>query len=198
MKGNNDTVAMINRLDNILKRDPGCIDAILTKGDLYLALDSLGKAAEIFTGVSFSDTGNVYALYRLGIAYQLDEKNDAAVFAFQKAIKLKSHGGRAITDYMQAANNITELSKYDVNSAELMYRQGISYYYLRNLQAAYDNFNFCLSNNYLLDKVYLYRGSIYYETNQKKEACNDFSSAQRYGNPEANEYLNRYCQSGHR
>lgn len=194
MSARDDTMAMIKKLDEILLKDSYCIDAALTQGDLYLSLDSLNKAAKIFSRISLLDTSNVYALYRLGITYQLAGMNDVAVIAFQKAINLKSHASSAITDYMPAANGNTDLSKYDVTGVELMYRQGVSSYYQRNLQAAFDNFNFCISNNYLLETVYLYRGSVYYESNQKEEACQDFLEAKKRGNSEADEYLSKYCR----
>jgi hypothetical protein len=76
----------------------------------------------------------------------------------------------------------------------LLYREGISFYYKKELQPAYDNFNFCIKNNYRLKESYLYRGSLFLETNQKEKACQDFFESKRLGNTEADKYIEQYCR----
>jgi len=193
MHGDEDTAILIHTLDKIVLEDPRCIDALLTRGDLLFTKDSLVRAMSDFKRVLFIDTGNIYATYQLGMIYELKEEYDSAISFFQKAINKKSIDN-GMMDYPDNLKGLsTNKSKYDIESAELMYRQGISFYYKKDIQNAYDNFSFCILHGYMLDKAYLYRGSLYFQAKQKKKGCEDFLEAKKLGNEDADIYLKKYC-----
>jgi tetratricopeptide (TPR) repeat protein len=194
MNGNKDTLTLIRTLDKIVLDNPKCVDALLTRGDLLFSIDSSFKAISNYKRALSVDTGNVYAAYRLGMAYELEEMYDSAIFFFQKAINRKSIGN-GMMDYPDKLQGLSDdRSKYDIESTELMYRQGLCFYYKKDLQNAYDNFNFCILHYYMLEESYLYRGSLYFQTNQTKKGCNDFLEAKKLGNVQADAYLDKYCK----
>jgi len=193
MKGKPDTAILIETLNKIILRDAYCLDAYLTRADLLAFKDSLFKAKNDYKKALFLDTGNVYASYQLGMAFEIEEKYDSAADYFQKAINNKTIGN-AISDYPDKLKGLgSNKSRYDIESAELMFRQGVAFYYQQRLQRAYDNFNFCIQVNYKLDQVYLYRGSVYFQTKQKRKGCEDFLEAKKLGNKDADIYLRKYC-----
>ena len=188
-----DTVQAMRLIDKILQRDPKCIDALLTKGDLLISKNMFSQARKNYTEVNLADTSNAYALYKIGVTFQLDNDDDSAILFFEKALAKKRHGN-AIIDYPKTNEQLsTEKNKYDIPTGEILFREGISLYYNKTYQSAVDNFNFCISHNYLLDKSFLYRGAIYMEIDQKERACQDFADAKKLGNKDAQEYLNKYC-----
>ena len=194
MHGKEDTAILIQALDNIILEDSKCVDAILTRADLLFSKGKVPKAISDYKIAISVDTGNIYAAYQLGMAYEVKEMHDTAIIFFQKAINSKSTGN-GMMDYPDRLKDLSrEKSKYDIESTELMFRQGISFYYKKDMQNAYNNFNFCIIHGYKLEMAYLYRGSLYFQTRQKEKGCTDFMAAQKLGSKDAEKYLNRYCK----
>src|SRR5579859_5335178 len=173
-RNSKDTSVLISTLDDIIPKDAQCLDAYLARGDLYLSLGNDAKAKKDFKTALLLSNKNVYVLYKMGMLYQDEELYDSSVFFFQQEIEIKTHNG-VMVDYPKGVNELsTDENKYDIQSIEIFYRQGVSYYYGRNLLLALKNFDYCIDNNYLLGKTYLYRGAIQEELNRKSKACEDF------------------------
>lgn len=188
-----DTVVLINALNEIILDDVKCVDAYLTRADIYLSLDDVFSAKKDFREVLRIDTGNIYALYKLGELYQYEELFDSSIFYLNRAIEKKTHG-RMVVDYHRIDERLnTSVNKYDVEIIYIYYSSGVSNYYKRNFELSKKYFDYCISHDYLLPQVFLYRGAIFIELNDKKKACEDFLNAKTYGNLRAQEYINKYC-----
>ena len=186
-------MTLIKVLNEIILDDPKCIDAYLTKGDVYFSIVQISNAKNDFQKVLKMDTGNIYALYQMGLLYQYEDLHDSSIYVLNRAIKIKTHGNMLV-DYPQVTNELSKSSnKYDIESDEIIYRQGVNFYYKRNLELSKNYFDYCINNKYLLEKAYLYRGAISVELNDIKKACEDFLKAKDYGNVDAQNYIGKYC-----
>jgi len=193
MSGKADTALLIRILANIITEDSFCIDAYLTRGDLFWHLDSTEQAkADYLKAISLS-RNNVYAQYKMGLVYYYDDRFDSAIHFFQRAIDSKTHNG-AVVDYPEYQEGLgSDENKYDIPYIEIIYKQGMSFYYKKAFKEAKENFSLCIEKYYMLSDSYLYRGAIFLETDDKKNACKDFVNAKKNGNKLANEYLQKYC-----
>lgn len=192
-KNQPDSLMLLESLKSIIEKNPTCLDAYLTRGDLNLLLDNYLQAKADFYKALRLDSLNVYALYKLGLIFQDEELYDSSQIVLNKAISTKTRGNFVI-DYPNVGAEIsTDKNKYDVLAMELLYRLGVSFYYQKNLSLALRYFNSCIENMYLPGKTYLFRGAVYFELNKVQEACEDFLQAKKYGNDEAVSYLKKYC-----
>jgi tetratricopeptide (TPR) repeat protein len=191
-EGKHDTSTLIQVLGDIIKSD-SCVDAYLTRGDLYYRINDLNKAKSDYKNALLLDTGNVYALYKLGLVFQDENIYDSSIYFFERGVNKKTHKGFLI-DHGQGRGVLSaDDAKYDVRSVELLYEQGLSHYYAKNLKSALNNFNFCIQNNFRIGECFLYRGAIFLEGGKKDQACKDFNEAKRFGDSDADSYINKYC-----
>lgn len=193
IKANSDTILILNTLNRLLSNS-ACIDAYLTRGDIYLGYGNIEQAKKDYKSAILIDSTNTYAFYKIGIIYQFENRDDTATFYFQRALFSKKYKNGIIDYYVAPKGLDSKASKYDVDYKSILYSQGVSYYYLDSLEAAFNCFNVCINSNYIVDKSYLYRGSIYLEFNKKESACQDFKDAKKYGNKDADVYLGKYCK----
>lgn len=189
-----DTSLLIAELSSILFTDKACIDAYLTRANLYFYRDSIALAERDYKKVLTIDSLNVFALYKIGIIFQTKDEDSIAVEYFQKAIDLKTTDN-VIRSYSENGVSVgdEDLGRYDVEAGYLMYEQGMSLYYLRKLDEALLRFNFCISNNHFPAECYYQRGITLWEMRQDEKACQDFIEANKRGNLKANEALKEYC-----
>lgn len=181
-------------LNNVLKNDSTCIDALLTRGDLFMDMDSLASAKEDYRKAILISSSNVYALYRLGMVYEFQEINDSASYYFKLALKEKEIDG-AFIDYSNKLKGIeNSKSKYDISTIELIYQNGIVSYYLRDIKTALMSFELCISEGYNLKQAYLYKGAALLEMGNLNAACENFHLAENSGNADASNYVNEYCK----
>jgi tetratricopeptide (TPR) repeat protein len=188
-KSGNDTTFLLNSVSKFIDNGAECLDAYLTRADLYLSLNELKFAEKDYKYALQVDSNNIYTLYRLGIVYSLFEDHATALSYFEKALKRKQKGNILI-DYK---TDVVTVDRFDINSNEIIYQLGLSYYYNRNMKKALINFNYCIAANYLLAESFLYRGAVYFETNQKDKACEDFDRSIELGNPQAKGYKLKFC-----
>lgn len=71
-----DTQFLIKKLNNLIRKDLKCIDALLTRGDIYIEMDSLKLAEQDYMSVLRLDVNNIYALYQLSVIASLNSKYD--------------------------------------------------------------------------------------------------------------------------
>lgn len=194
-KYSSDTNILIKKLNEIIKSDSYCIDALLTRADLFFSMDSLSDARKDYQNVLFYDTANVYSSYKIGMISQLQGNDEVAIKYFLNALNFKSYK-EVIVDYrVNEKNQEDSKSKYDIDSHLIQFRLGESYYYLDSLNQALNKFTYCINNNFNLGKAYLYRATIFYQVGKNEMACRDFNEAKKEGNDEAIKYLIQYCNN---
>jgi tetratricopeptide (TPR) repeat protein len=192
-----DTMSHIKTINYIIEKDSNCLDAFITRADLYVGVDSLILARNDYLKSLSFDPKNTYVFYQLGILWHLNNNEDSAIYFFEKAISTKKNNDTSvIVDYHTINKNLSsELDKYDIFYDEIVFQMAISYYYKRDIIQAIKNFNICIADQYNLSKVFIYRGAIYCEMNKPKFGCEDFSMAKKLGNMAADEYIKKYCSS---
>lgn len=189
-----DTIKLLSMATEVIKNDSNCIEALLTRADIFSSLNKIDSAKLAYLKVYLFYPSNVYTLYQLGMLYEGLGSNDSAAYYFKLALLNKVRDS-AFIDY---SSNLKKLSdkdaKYDIPTIELIYQSGVCYYYLREMKLAEKNFDLCIVSNYMVGQSYIYRGSINFEMNNKVEACEDFKKALENGNEDANDYINKYCK----
>ena len=188
-----DPLGRINFLNGYLLKNPFCKDAYLLRGDLFLERDSLNEARRDFEKVIAIDNNNVYALYKKGFIHSLADEEDSAIVYYNRALELKKYKSTVI-DYPDDPGFEGSQHKYDIDYYQLLYRLGESYYYKTDLPNALRNFTACIDGNYLLDKSYLYRATIYLGLKKTKEACEDLTESINLGNKDATQYYSKHCK----
>lgn len=189
---NSDTLDLIQILNRIISSDSLCINALLTRGDIFFSIDSINSAKEDYLKVLSLDPSNVYSMYQIGMLFNARENYDSAIIFFQKAIDVKSNGTFI---YDHTNERFDPKAKYDIEANELLFSQGISFYYGRKLNEALKNFSYTIYHNYKLDRSYLYRAAILIELGSAQgDPCSDLYEAKRRGNKDADSYIAKYCK----
>jgi lipoprotein NlpI len=187
-----DTPHLVQLLNNVISQDSLCVNALLTRGDIFFDINNLSLAKQDYFKVLSLDSKNVYSLYQLGELFNVEEKYDSAILFFQKAIDLKSNGNFILD---RTNENIDPQAKYDIEANEIMFARGLSFYYKRRLNDALNDFSYCIVHKYKLDKSYLYRAAILIELKSNLgAACSDLYEAKKNGSKEANMYIFKYCR----
>jgi tetratricopeptide (TPR) repeat protein len=190
---NSDTATLVAALNEVLLRDSFCVDGLLTRGDILFNIDSIQPAKHDFSRVLYLDSSNVYAMYELGQLFNYEGKFDSSIYFFQMALDRKTIG-----DYFFDRPNkrLDPGAKYDVDATELLFAQGVAFYYKRDLRSALYNFNYTISNNYRLDKSHMYRAAIFIELRDKKnDPCPDLLEAKKNGSKEVDLDIAKYCKN---
>ena len=191
MNNKMDTSKLIIILNKMATTDSLCKDIYLTRGDIFLVSDEdIHLAKQDYQKCLILDSNNIYAIYKLGLVYQLVDAYDSSIYFYQKAFNKKSYKNTVINYY---PNLNDEVARYDIDYNRLIFGLGESYYYKGELRSALINFNLCIQNKFLLSKSYLYRGSIHLESNRRAKACEDFNLSLKFGNQEAGVYIKEYC-----
>jgi tetratricopeptide (TPR) repeat protein len=187
-----DTSYLLSVLNRVIAQENTCIDALLTRGDIFFEIDSLESAKNDYLKVLLFDSLNVYSMYQLGLLFHVQKKYDSAIDFFQKALKTKSTGKYT---FDHTNDKLDPAAKYDIETNELLFSIGLSFYYNRQLNLALKNFDHLIQQKYKLDKTYLYRGAILIEQGSKNgNACSDLNEAKMNGNEDAEAYLSKYCR----
>ncbi len=170
-----------------------CLKAYLFVGDVYAEINENAKAIDYYKKALKKDTAAIMPIYDLGITFYDENLLDSSILYLDKALNKKIVGDFFV-DYskIEFKNNTTE-SEFDVSSNEIIYHLGLSYYYRRNLKQALSCFDFLVTNNYRIGDILIYRGAIFWENKKVKEACADFQRAKELGNPEASDFIKKYC-----
>jgi Tfp pilus assembly protein PilF len=186
-----DTSVLLATLNSIISKHIKCIDAYLTRGDIYINTNSLSAADKDFHAALKLDEENIYALYQLGIISYLKNDYSSSIFYLKSAMTKKENEG-IIIDF-KTDNQELSANKYDIESVEIAYQLGLAYYYNQEPENAFQSFTYCVENHYNLSDVYLYRGAVYLELKENSKACTDFSKSIDLGNKLAGEYQKKYC-----
>lgn len=77
---------------------------------------------------------------------------------------------------------------------EIRFERGIAWYNIDSLKPAFDDFNFCIAKNFEKPASFYWRGIIYLSNGIKQEGCADLKNAQKSGDPDAQEMIDKYCK----
>lgn len=179
-------------LDKAIEKDPNNIYALINRGVDKSILEDYKGSIEDYTKVIEIDSDNALAFLNRGKNKKRLEDYQGAIEDFEKAIKTK--GGQML--YMDKVENsfIETGFAFDVSMEEIRFERGIAWYNIDSLKLAFDDFNFCLEKNFEKPASLYRRGIIYIAYGMNPEGCIDLNEAQKTGDPNARDMINKYCK----
>ena len=179
-------------LDKAIKKDPNNIYALINRGVDKSILEDYQGSIEDYTKIIEIDSDNTLALLNRGKNKKRLEDYQGAIDDFEKAIKTK---GSEILYMDKVENSFIETGfEFDIAMEEIRFERGIARYNIDSLNLAFEDFNFCLEKNFERSSSLYWRGIIYIAYGMNKEGCTDLNEAQKLGDPDAQEMIDKYCK----
>jgi tetratricopeptide (TPR) repeat protein len=179
-------------LDKAIEKDPSNIYALINRGVDKSILEDYEGSQEDYTKILELDSNNALAFLNRGKNKKRLEDYQGAIEDFEKAIKTK--GGEML--YMDKVENsfVDTGFEFDVAMEEIRFERGIARYNIDSLNLAFEDFNFCLEKNFERSASLYWRGIIYIAYGMNKEGCTDLNEAQKLGDHDAQEMIDKYCK----
>lgn len=179
-------------LDKAIEKDPSNIYALINRALDKAELEDYKGSIEDYTKVIEIDSDNALAFLNRGRNRIKLAEYEAAIDDFEKAIETK--GGEII--YIDKVENplIETGFEFDVAMEEIRLERGFARYSIDSLGLAFEDFNFCIQQNYEKPYSLYVRGIIYIMYGKKSEGCLDLIEAQKLGYQEAQEKINEFCR----
>jgi lipoprotein NlpI len=179
-------------LDKAIDKDPNNIYALINRGVDKSILKDYKGSIDDYTKVIELDSDNALAFLNRGKNKKRLEDYQGAINDFEKAIKTKG-GERLYMDKVE--NSFVETGfEFDVAMEEIRFERGIARYNIDSLNLAFEDFNFCLEKNFGRSASFYWRGIIYVAYGMNTEGCSDLNEAQKLGDPDAQEMIDKYCK----
>ena len=177
--------AVMNYLDNIITKDPNCVEAYLIRGRAWQdgqeeALNDFNKAISINPNESESYffRGNWYAF--------VGDIN-RAISDFSKTIELAPNHERAYcnrglmllknNEVQRSIDDFTKAIELSKENVEPYFNRGLAYANMKDLSNALNDFSTVLSLDNKNAEALFRRGVCYQELGNKEEAISDFEKA---------------------
>ncbi|WP_415376802.1 tetratricopeptide repeat protein [Patiriisocius sp. Uisw_017] len=182
----------IQLLDKAIEKDPSNIYALINRGVDKSILEDYEGSIKDYTKSLELDSHNALAFLNRGKNKKRLEDYQGAIEDFEKAIKTK--GGEML--YMDKVENsfVDTGFEFDVAMEEIRFERGIARYNIDSLNLAFEDFNFCLEKNFERSASLYWRGIIYISYGMNKEGCTDLNEAQKLGDQDAQEMIDKYCK----
>jgi tetratricopeptide (TPR) repeat protein len=179
-------------LDKAIEKDPKNIYALINRGVDKSILEDYKGSIEDYTKVIELDSDNALAFLNRGKNKNRLEDYQGAIKDFEKAIRTK---GSEILYIDKVENSFIDTGfEFDVAMEEIRFERGISRYNIDSLKLAFEDFNFCLEKNHEKPTSFYWRGIIYITYGMNNEGCIDLNEAQKMGDPDAKEIIDKYCK----
>ena len=193
-KNNSQIDLLTDKLKNILVVQPNCFYSNLLLSDINLLVNNYGEAKKYLLKAIEIDSGNVYALFKVGTIYSMEKKYDSAIQYFRYAAEEKTQDNFFI-DYNKGLTEVTEKPHFDVEYSEIIFNNALASYYANYLLDARNELDYCIKNGKRLKESYFFRGLTYFKIRYNEKGCSDMNSAKEHGNIDADEYLKKHCQN---
>jgi tetratricopeptide (TPR) repeat protein len=172
------------------RRNSACLDVQLKLGDLFYILAHDSIALEHFHSVLKLQPQNQAAMLKISYVHFDTDKLDSSIFYLENIMKMKRREGFIVDKEEELSKYVKD---YEVNSGEVAYSLGLSYYFKRDLDKALKNFSYCIQIKYKLPESYGYRGCIYLESNLESDACENLKISSSLGDERSTKLLQKYC-----
>ena len=179
-------------LNEALSIDSNCISAHILKGEILKFSGHDSAALMEFSKARRLDPQNTRALFDLGNAWSLLDRDDSAIIFYNKAIETK--GSDSIYIDLPDPGLPIDYFNSDISMPVIRYFRGLSYYLTNQYHSALLDFTFSLNNKYKIKDCYLYLGLIYLEFDIHDKGCENLTHALENGNMDAKKYLDQYCK----
>jgi len=162
------------------------------KGKLFYEKHLFDSSKAAFRKVLDYNPKNTAAFFFIGLNYFNQDRNDSAIFYYNKAISTKSNDEVYIEINREGFFGKNYFD--DIPMKIIRYYRGVSNYIIDNYRDAYSDFSFAINNKYSLGDSYLYLGIIEGDLKNDSLACKYINLAVKYGNDEAKKYLVEKCK----
>ena len=179
-------------LDKAIQKDQNNIYALTNRGidksileDYVGSMDDHSKIIEI-------DPDNTLAFFNRGIAKTNLNDYQGAIVDFEKAIETK--GGETLYIDKVENSHIDQGVEFDVEMKKIRFERGLARYHIESPELAFDDFNFCIEENYNKPTSLYMRGIIHLILGMKQEGCIDLKEAHKLGETYALETITQHCK----
>ena len=182
----------ISLLDKAIEKDPENINVLIHRGVDKSVLKDYEEGIKDFTRVIALDLDNALAFLNRGMNKQKLKNYQGAIEDFERAIKIK---GSELLYIDKTENEYFDTGfEFDVLMEEVRFERGLARYNIDSLKLAFDDFNFCLNENYQRPASLYMRGLIYLAYEMNNEGCSDLIEALKLGNLDAQQIVDFYCE----
>lgn len=203
---NGNTTMALFQANEIIRLNPGFLDAYYLRGRIYSDLQEHNKSLADFSYLIDKMPPLYPDIYvERGLVYSSLQKFELAINDYSNALKIDSNHLLAyiqrgycffeIGKFDQAIHDLDKALSIDPSNIHALYVRGSIYVYdMENDQLAIDDFTRLLEIDPTYYMAYLDRGNAYLNLNMDKNACEDFRTALINGIDEAQESIIEYCQ----
>lgn len=139
------------------------------------------------------NSASVYALFKLGLLYNLEKKYDSAIIFYKTAANLKEQNGM-VFEYSKGFNEITNTVSFDIPYKDIIYNNAIASYNIGNFPDALKEITYSINHGIDVTEAEFIRGKIYLKMNERSKACDDFFASKMRGVLEAQQYIDKNCK----
>ena len=182
----------IKLADKAINKNNKLVKAYLDRSLFYSKLGNDKKSLLDLKKVITIDPKNTLALYNITLLYDKMENYNKVLYFSNKTFETKDKG---IGCYIDKNNNaFGNPEKTDVPSHLIYFERAKANYNLSNLKDAKHDFLMCIDDNYKNSECYYWIACIYSELGDSKLACENFNMARLFGNKNAEDKIEKYCE----
>lgn len=181
----------IQVLDQCIGSGPNDARLFILRGRSRNKLGDYPGAISDYTLAIKLEPDNPAAYFYRGAARFSLGNDTAAILDYSYALQKKSMEGNGFMVEYAAPANAYGLH---VNSDEIRFNRGISYYNTGNYVAALEDFRFAASSSFNVPDCECYIGLIFLHKKDYQTGCELLQRAWQAGNKEAGEYMENYCK----
>ena len=180
-------------LDKAIEKNPKNIYALTNRAVDKSLLEDYKGAIEDYSRIIEIDENNALAYLNRGKNRKRLKDYRGAIEDFDRAIKAK--GGEFL--YWEKVENpfLDNGFEFDVKMEEIRFERGFARYNIDSLRTAFDDFNFCIQQNFELPKSYYMVGLIYIAYGNIDEGCKMLTKSKGLGDLYAQEMIDEYCKN---
>ncbi len=203
---NGKTSMALFQVDEIIRLNPGYLDAYYLRGRVYSDLQEHDKSLADFNYL-IEKIPNVFSdvYVERGLVYSSIQKFQLAINDYSNALEIQNDHLLAyiqrgycffeIAEFDKAIQDLNNALLIDPNNRHALYIRGsIHVYDLENDQLAVNDFTRLLEVEPTNYAAYLDRGNAYLNLNMDEKACKDYITALKNGIKEAEDYVKEYCK----
>ena len=185
-------------LDKAIKKNPQNLYALINRGVDKSFLEDYEGAIEDYTKIIEIDTNNALAYLNRGKNKARLGDYLAAIEDFNKALKIKKFHNEIGVYFETLRNsslpftNNSNVSEFDVDIEEILFARGYARYNIDSLTLAFNDFYFCVQENFEPAKSYGMIGVIYFAYGDMENAYLYLNKARMLGDSDAEEMISKY------
>jgi tetratricopeptide (TPR) repeat protein len=164
-----DLNAALGSMNRSIELDPKMSESYFYRGNIYYGQENYAAALNDYLKAVELNPKYSEAYYNIGVTYNTTKKYQESIEPLTKAISLVPN--------------------------EYMYQtRASSFFNLRRLQEAVDDYSKAIAINPKAGQAYFNRGATYLNMQQKTSACADWKTASALGFTKADDMINAYCR----